>query len=146
MECWIHQSRARVAWNSVSNFKVALIKILWQCSVLSRTLRVAVPSPPPTLREGVGRGRVRLLVGYLGIPAIFQLVCHAFLSITFAFSGYSRSVEARNCRSDRRETGTQIGQIGKIENRIGYQIRKPTGIFRENRKPDAEKRNIRKPQ
>ena len=114
--------------------------------MLSRTLRVAVPSPPPTLREGVGRGRVRLLVGYLGIPAIFQLVCHAFLSITFAFSGYSRSVEARNCRSDRRETGTQIGQIGKIGNRIGYQIRKPAGIFRENRKPDAEKRNIRKPQ
>ena len=146
MECWIHQSRARVAWNSVSNFKVALIKILWQCSVLSRTLRVAAPSPPPTLREGEGRGRVQLLVAYLGIPAIFQLVCHAFLSITFAFSGYSRSVEARNCRSDRRETGTQIGQIGKIENRIGYQIRKPTGIFRENRKPDAEKRNIRKPQ
>ena len=113
--------------------------------MLSRTLRVAVPSPPPTLREGEGRGRVRLLVG-VGIPAIFQLVCHAFLSITFAFSGYSRSVEARNCRSDRRETGTQIGQIRKIENRIGYQIRKPAGIFRENRKPDAEKRNIRKPQ
>ena len=91
-------------------------------------------------------GRVRLLVGYLGIPAIFRLVCHAFLSITFAFSGYSRSVEARNYRSDRREIGTQIGQIGKIENRIGYQIRKPAGIFRENRKPDPEKRNIRKPQ
>ena len=119
-----------MAWNSVSNFKVALIKILWQCSVLSRTLRVAVPSPPPTLREGEGRGRVRLLVG-VGIPAILQLVCHVFLSITFAFSGYSRLVEARNCRSDRRETGTQIGQIRKIENRIGYQIRKPAGIFRE---------------
>ena len=91
----------------------------------SRTL----PSPSPW---GRGSGRVRLHVGYLGIPAIFQLVCHAFLSITFAFSGYSRSVEARNCRSNRKETGTQIGQIGKIENRIGYQIRKPF-IFRENR-------------
>ena len=91
---------------------------LWQCSVLSRTPRVAVPSPaPPPL---LGRGRILLRVGYQGIPAIFQLVCHAFLSITFAFSGYSRSVEARNCRSDRRETGTQIGQIGK--NRKPYRI------------------------
>ena len=53
-------------------------------------------------------------------------------------------MEARNCRSDRRETGTQIGQIGKTENHIGYQIRKPVGIFREKRKPDAEKRKIRK--
>ena len=111
-----------------------MIKILWQCSVLSRTLRVAVPSPPPTLREGEGRGRVRLLFG-VGIPAIFQLICHAFLSITFAFSGYSRSVEARNCRSDRRETGTQIGLIGKTENRIGYQIRKPVSNFHSKYAP-----------
>ena len=73
------------------------------------------------------------------------MVCHAFVSITFAFSCYSRSVEARNCRSDRRETGTQIGQIGKTENRIGYQIRKPVSIFRENRKPNAKQRKIRKP-
>ena len=49
-------------------------------------------------------------------------------------------MEARNCRSDRRETGTQIGQIGKTENRIGYQIRKPVSIFRENRKSHAKKR------
>ena len=42
------------------------------------------------------------------------------------------------------ETGTQIGQIGKTENHIGYQIRKPVGIFREKRKPDAKKRKIRK--
>ena len=34
-----------------------------------------------------------------------------------------------NCRSDRRETGTQIDQIRKTENRIEYQIRKPAGIF-----------------
>ena len=66
--------------------------------------------------------------------------------ITFAFSYYLRSVEERNCRSDRRETGTQIGQIGKTENRIGYQVRKPVNIFRENRKPDTKKRKIRKPQ
>ena len=64
-------------------------------------------------------------------------------SITFAFSGYSRSVEARK---DRRETGTQIGQIGKTENRIGYQIRNPAGIFGENRKPNAKYRKIRKQQ
>ena len=108
-----------------------------------------VPSPPPPPQEKRrrsslasnspqrGKGRVRLHVGYLGIPAIFQLVCHAFLS---AFSGYSRSVEAHNCRSDRRETGTQIGHIGKIENRIGYQIRKPVTIFRGNRKPYANNR------
>ena len=100
--------------------------------------RVAVPSllPPPLPQ---GRGRVRLHVGYLGIPAIFQLVCHSFLSIKFAFSGYSRLVEARSCRSDRRETGTQIGLIGKTENCIGYQSRKPVSIFCENRKPNAKK-------
>ena len=91
-----------------------------------------------------GRGRVRLHVGFLGIPAISQLVCHAFTSITFAFSSYSRSVEPRNYRIDRRETGTQIGQIGKAKNCIGYQIRKPVSIFRENRKPNAKKRKIRK--
>ena len=90
-----------------------------------------LPSPPLLLR----RGRILLRVGYLGIPAIFQLVCHAFLSITFAFSGYSRSVEARNCRSDRRETGTQIGLIGKTENRIGYQIRKPVSNFHSKYAP-----------
>ena len=28
-------------------------------------------------------------------------------------------MEARNCRLDRRETGAQIGQIGKTKNRIG---------------------------
>ena len=88
----------------------------------SRTL----PSPSPW---GRGSGRVRLHVGYLGIPAIFQLVCHAFLSITFAFSGYSRSVETRNCRSDRRETGTQIGQIGKTENRIDIKSENPLVFF-----------------
>ena len=116
-----------MACNLVTNFKVALIKKLWQCSVLRRTLRVAVPSPPPP--PPWGRGRVRLHLSYLRIPAIFQLVCRAFLSIKLAFSGYSRSVEVRNCRSDRRETGTQIGQIGKTENRIGYQIQEPVSIF-----------------
>ena len=126
----------------VTHQLVALMKKLWQCSMLSRNLRLAVPSPPPTL----GEGGVRLHVGFLGIPAISQLVCHAFPSITFAFSGYSRSVEPRNYRIDRRETGTQIGQIGKAKNCIGYQIRKPVIIFRENRKPNAKKRKIRKPQ
>ena len=104
-----------MACSLVTNFEVALMKKLWQCSVLSRNLRVAVPSPPPPW----GRGRVRLHVGFSGIPAISQLVCHAFPSITFAFSGYSRSVEPRNYRIDRRETGTQIGQIGKAKNCIG---------------------------
>ena len=105
----------------------------------SRTLPSFSPLPQ-------GRGRVRLHVGYLGIPAIFQLVCHSFLSIKFSFSGYSRLVEVRSCRSDRRETGTQIGLIGKTENCIGYQSRKPVSIFCENRKPNAKKRKIRKPQ
>lgn len=99
-----------------------------------------------TPTDGQSLRRHSRRVNPLGIPTIFQLVCHAFLSITFAFSGYSRSVEARNCRSDRRETETPMGQKGKTENRIGYQIRKPVGIFRENRKPNAEKRKIRKPQ
>ena len=75
-----------------------------------------------------------------------SVVCHAFVSITFAFSCCSRSVEGRTCRSDRRETGNQIGQIGKTENSIGYQIWKPVNTFRENRKPNAKKRNIHKPQ
>ena len=123
---------------------MALIKILWQCSVLSRTLRVAVPSPPPTLREGVGRGRVRLLVGYLGIPAIFQLVCHAFLSITFAFSGYSRSVEARNCRSDRRETGTQIGQIGKSENPLVFFAKTENQMLKNGKSENRNEHQNRK--
>ena len=103
----------------------------------SRTLS----SPPPTLR-----GRVRLHVGYLGIPTIFQLVCHTFLWITFAFSCHSRSMEARNYRSDRRETGTRNSSNRKTENRIEFQIRKPVNIFRENRKPNAKIRKIRKPQ
>ena len=81
-----------------------------------------------------------------GILAIFHLVCHAFLSIKFTFSGYLRSEEARNCLSGRRETGTQIGQMGKTENCIRYQIRKPVSIFRENRKSNAEKQKIRKQQ
>ena len=108
---------SRVACNLVTNFEVALIKKLWQCSC-NRTLPF-----PPTLGEGYG------YVGYLGIPAIFQLVCHTFLSITFAFICYSRSVEARNCRSDRRETGTQIGQIGKTENRIDIKSENPLVFF-----------------
>ena len=58
----------------------------------------------------------------------------------------ARSVEARNYRSDRRETGTLIGQIGETENCIGYQIRKPVNTFRENRKPNAYQRKICKPQ
>ena len=73
-------------------------------------MKIRTKVPPP------------LHVGYLGISTIFQLVCNAFVSIKFVFSCYSRSVEARNCRSDRRETGTEIGQTGKTENRIGYQI------------------------
>ena len=103
----------------------------------SRTLPSPFFPPPPTEKRRrsslpihLSGGRVWLHVGYLEIPAIFQSVCHAFL---LAFSGYSRSVEAHNCRSDRRETGTQIGHIGKTENRIGYQIRKPVTIFREKR-------------
>ena len=93
-----------------------------------------------------GRGRVQLYIGCLGIPVIFQLVCHAFLSITFVFSSNSRSVEARNCCSDRRETKTQIGLIGKTVNCIGYQIRKPVSVFYENRKPNAKKPKTCKPQ
>ena len=129
-----------MACNLVTNFEVALIKKLWQCSLLSRTLREAVPSPPPS------PGGVRLHVGYLGIAATFQLVCHIFLSITFAFSCYSRSMEAHNCRSDRRETGTPTSSNRKTENRIEFQIRKSVNIFRENRKPNAKIRKIRKPQ
>ena len=115
---------------------MALIKKLWQCSVLSCTLRVAVPSPP----SHPGRERVRL---HVRIPSIFQLVCHTLFSIS-VFSCYSRSVEARNCRSDRRETGTKIIQIRKTENGIEYQIRTPVTIFCKNRKLNAKIRKIRK--
>ena len=38
-------------------------------------------------------------------------------------------METRNCRSDRRETGTQIGQIGKTENRIDIKSENPLVIF-----------------
>ena len=55
-------------------------------------------------------------------------------------------MEAHNYLSDRKETETQIDQIAKTENRIGYQIPKSVSIFRENQKPSAKKRKIRKPQ
>ena len=106
-----------MASNLVTNFEAALIKTKLNVPCLAVPHVWPYPPLPPPLLGGEGRV---LRVGYLGIPAIFQLVCHAFLSITFAFSGYPRSVEARNCRSDRRETGTQIGQIGK--NRKPYRI------------------------
>ena len=95
--------------------------------MLSRTL------PPPPQH-----------VGYLGIPTIFQLVCHAFVPITFAFSWYSRSAEARNCRSDRRETGIQIGQIWKSENLLIFfpktenQILKNGKSVNRNEHPNRE--------
>ena len=85
------------------------------------------------------QGRVQLHIGCLGIPVIFQLVCHAFLSIKFVFSSYSRSVEARNCCSDRRETRTQIGLIGKTVNCIGYQIQKPVSVFLRKPKTNCQK-------
>ena len=67
LECWINQSR--VACNLVTNFEVALIKKLWQCSVLSRTLQVAVPSPPPTLGEGEGTANISdIWIGLSRIP------------------------------------------------------------------------------
>ena len=50
-------------------------------------------------------------------------------------------MEARNCRSDRRETGTQIGQLGKIENRIGYQIRKLHRISNPKTASDIKSEN-----
>ena len=49
---------------------------------------------------------------------------------------------ARNCCSDRRETRTQIGLIGKTVNCIGYQIQKPVGVFftkTENQMPKNQK-------
>ena len=56
----------------------------------------------------------------------------ACLSITFAFSGYSRSVETRNCRSDHQIIRNRNPNRSnrKTENRI----RKTVSIFRENRK------------
>ena len=133
---WINQSR--VACNLVTNFVVSLIKKPWQCFVLSCTLHIATPFPPSP-KEGV-----QLHVGYLGIATIFRLVCHAFVLITFAFSCYLRSVEARNCCSGQRETRTQIGQIGKTKKCIGYQIWKPVNIFCKNGKPNVKKRKIGK--
>ena len=94
------------------------------------------PPPPPgeteakfpsnSPKRGKGMATCRLPWD----PCDISIGGHAFL---LAFSGYSRSVEAHNCRSDRRETGTQIGHIGKTENRFGYQIRKPVTIFRGKR-------------
>ena len=45
-----------MACNLVNNFEVVLIKKLWLCSVLSRTLRVVVPAPTPHLGGGGGEG------------------------------------------------------------------------------------------
>ena len=133
-----------MACKLVTNFEVALIKRLWQCSVLSRTLRVAAPSPPP---PPWGRGRVRLHLRYLGIPTIFQLVCDVFHPITSAFSGYSRSaVEARNCHLDRRETGTQIGQIGKTKKTASDIKSKNPLVFFAKTENQMLKRKIYKPQ
>ena len=87
-------------------------------------------------------GRVRLHVGYLGIPAIFELVRHAFLSITFAFRGYSRSVEVHNCRSDRRETGTQIDPIANCNE---HQNRKTVFFGTKTEKLISKKAAIAKP-
>ena len=42
------------------------------------------------------------------------------------------------------KTKNQTLKFGKTENRIEYQIRKPVNIFRENRKPKAKIRKIRK--
>ena len=68
---------------------------------------------------------------YFSYEKLFQwhLVCHKFLSITFAFRGCSRSAEGLNCRPDRRQTG---------------KIPKPVCVFDENRKPNAKPHIIRK--
>ena len=68
----------------VTNFEVAFIKKLWQCSVLIAVPYVLpYPPLPPTFPPwGSGKGRVQLHISYLRIPAIFQLVCRAFLLIT----------------------------------------------------------------
>ena len=94
----------------------------------SRTLP---PLPPPILGEEEGSATRWLLrdpcdisIGLSRIP--LDNIC----VYSLRYSGYSRSVGARSCRSGRRETGTQIGLIGKTENHIGYQIRKPVCIFR----------------
>ena len=88
----------------------------------SKSLSVIQDAWTPTGGQSLGRHSRR--VNPRGIPAIFQMVCQAFLLITFAFSGCLRSVEARNYCANRIETGTQIGKIGKTKNCIGYQIRK----------------------
>ena len=69
------------------------------------------------------------------------MVCHAFVSITFAFSCYSRSVEARNCRSDRRETGTQIGQIGKSENPLIFFAKTENQMLKNGKSVNQNREN-----
>ena len=115
--------------------------------MLSRTL----PPPPSTRRQPRD-------------PYDTQLVCHAFVPITFAFSWYSRSAEARNCRSDRRDIGIQIGQIwksenlliffpktenqilknGKSVNRNEYPNRETEVLWHKNRKTDLKNSQNRK--
>ena len=103
----------------------------------SKSLSVIQDAWTPTGGQSLGRHSRR--VNPRGIPAIFQMVCQAFLLITFAFSGCLRSVEARNYCANRIETGTQIGKIGK--NQKLYRISNPKSIFRENRKSNAENQN-----
>ena len=105
---------------------------------------VAVPPPPHQKKRRRGSlasnspwpGEGTATRGLPWDPCDISIGLSRIPSITVTFSGCSRSVEVRNCRSNRRETGTQIGQIRKTENRIGYQIRKPVSIF--SRKPKTK--------
>ena len=105
-----------------------------------RQAREAGPFPP-TLGEGEGTATRRLP----RVPCDISIGSSRIPLDNICVKRHAAAV-ARNCHSNRRETGTQIGQIGKTENRIEYQIRKPIGIFGENRKPNAGKWNICKPQ
>ena len=106
-----------MACNLVTNFKVASIKKLWQCSVPNGTLRVGLPSPPQlTLGEGEGEGTATRR-----LPRDPCDLSIGLSSIPFAFSSYSRSaVEARNC---------QIGQIGKIKTASHSKSENPLVFF-----------------
>ena len=53
-------------------------------------------------------------------------------------------MEARNCRSDRRETGTQIGQIGKSENPLVFFAKTENQMLKNGKSENRNEHQNRK--
>ena len=106
-----------------------------QHGVSCRSIQVTLSPSSLVIHKRVGGGGDTVvsitMIFHLQEVIWWHLVCHTFFLITFAFYGYSRSLEAHNCPLDGRETETQIG---KTENHIGYQIQKTWLYFWQKQK------------